>query len=107
VTRPRVDPTSEWARSDEAPILEVRDLRTWFFTADGIVKAVDGVDLTVRRGEVLGLVGESGSGKSVSMFSALRLVPEPGRIVGGSVHIGRGRPGHAGEASCARSGAAE
>lgn len=69
----------------EAPILEVSDLRTWFFTSDGIVKAVDGVDLSVGRGEILGLVGESGSGKSVTMFSVMRLVGQPGRIVGGNV----------------------
>ena len=67
------------------PLLEIAGLRTWFFTADGIVKAVDGVDITVGRGEVLGLVGESGSGKSVTMFSALRLVAAPGRVVAGSV----------------------
>jgi oligopeptide/dipeptide ABC transporter ATP-binding protein len=71
----------------DGPLLEISGLRTWFFTADGQVKAVDGVDLTVRRGEVIGLVGESGSGKSVSMFSALRLVPQPGRVVGGSVRF--------------------
>ena len=69
----------------ERPLLEVRDLRTHFFTADGVVKAVDGVDLTVHRGEVVGLVGESGSGKSVTAMSVLRLVGPPGRIVGGSV----------------------
>ena len=69
----------------DAPLLEIRDLRTWFFTDDGVVKAVDGVDLTVGRGEVLGLVGESGSGKSVSMYSLLQLVSEPGRVVGGTV----------------------
>ncbi len=67
------------------PLLEIAGLRTWFFTSDGIVKAVDGVDVSIGRGEVLGLVGESGSGKSVTMFSALRLVAEPGRIVDGSV----------------------
>jgi oligopeptide/dipeptide ABC transporter ATP-binding protein len=66
-------------------LLSVRGLRTWFFTSDGVVKAVDGVDLTVNRGEIVGLVGESGSGKSVSALSVLRLVDEPGRVVDGSV----------------------
>jgi len=68
-------------------VLEISGLRTWFFTADGIVKAVDGVDLYLDVGETIGLVGESGSGKSVSMFSALRLVDQPGRIVAGSVEV--------------------
>jgi oligopeptide/dipeptide ABC transporter ATP-binding protein len=66
-------------------ILEVRDLKTYFYTEDGVVKAVDGVDLHVRRGEVLGLVGESGCGKSVTSFSILRLVGIPGRIVSGEI----------------------
>jgi len=66
-------------------ILEVRDLRTYFYTEDGVVKAVDGVDLEVRRGEVLGLVGESGCGKSVASFSIMRLVGIPGRIESGEV----------------------
>ena len=66
-------------------ILEVRDLKTYFFTEDGVVKAVDGVDFTVKAGEVLGLVGESGCGKSVSSFSILRLVGVPGRIVAGEI----------------------
>ncbi len=69
------------------PLLEIAGLRTYFFTGDGVVKAVDGVDLSVGKGEVLGLVGESGSGKSVTMFSALRIVASPGRIVEGSVRF--------------------
>ncbi|MFQ5409615.1 MAG: ATP-binding cassette domain-containing protein [Anaerolineales bacterium] len=60
--------------------LELRNLRTHFFTDEGIVKAVDGVDLSVRRGEVLGLVGESGCGKSVTSLSIMRLVQQPGRV---------------------------
>ena len=66
-------------------ILEVKDLKTYFYTEDGVVKAVDGVDFSVKEGEVLGLVGESGCGKSVSSFSILRLVSPPGRIVGGEI----------------------
>ena len=72
----------------------VRGLRTWFFTADGVVKAVDGVDLTVQKGEVLGLVGESGSGKSVTSLSVMGLVDQPGRVVDGSGQLRR--PGPAG-----------
>jgi oligopeptide/dipeptide ABC transporter ATP-binding protein len=69
-----------------APLLEVRGLRTYFFTDDGVAKAVDGVDLDIMPGEVLGLVGESGSGKSVTALSILRLIPDPpGRIVGGAI----------------------
>jgi peptide/nickel transport system ATP-binding protein len=67
------------------PLLDVRGLRTPFPTRTGVVKAVDGVDLTVHRGEVLGLVGESGSGKSITGLSILRLVDPPGRIVDGSI----------------------
>jgi peptide/nickel transport system ATP-binding protein len=66
-------------------LLEIRDLRTYFYTEDGIVKAVDGVDLEVRQGETLGIVGESGSGKSVTSLSIMRLVDEPGRIVEGEI----------------------
>jgi peptide/nickel transport system ATP-binding protein len=65
--------------------LEVRHLRTWFYTKDGIAKAVDDVSLTVGRGEILGLVGESGSGKTVTGFSILGLVDEPGKIVEGEI----------------------
>ena len=69
----------------QAPTLEVRDLNTYFFTKGGIAKAVDGVSFSVERGKVLGLVGESGSGKTVTGFSILGLVDEPGRIVSGEV----------------------
>ena len=69
------------------PILEVEDLKTWFFTSGKTVKAVDGVSFNIHRGETLGIVGESGSGKSVTALSLLKLVPEPGRIVGGKILI--------------------
>ena len=69
------------------PILQVEDLKTWFFTSGGIVKAVDGVSFEINRGETLGIVGESGSGKSMTALSLLKLVPEPGRIVGGKILI--------------------
>ena len=67
------------------PLLEVRGLRTSFFTRDGEVKAVDGIDLTLERGRTLGLVGESGCGKSVTSLSLMRLIRAPGRIVGGEI----------------------
>jgi oligopeptide/dipeptide ABC transporter ATP-binding protein len=67
------------------PVLEIRGLETHFFTRDGVVKAVDGVDLTVGRGEILGLVGESGCGKSVTSMSVLRLIQNPGEIVDGTI----------------------
>jgi oligopeptide/dipeptide ABC transporter ATP-binding protein len=66
-------------------ILEVRSLKTYFHTEDGVVKAVDGVDLDVKRGEVLGLVGESGCGKSVTSLSIMRLVGIPGEIEEGEI----------------------
>jgi oligopeptide/dipeptide ABC transporter ATP-binding protein len=69
----------------DRPLLEVRGLRTSFHTRDGVVKAVDGIDFHVDRGEVLGLVGESGCGKSVTSLSILRLVAKPGRIEAGEI----------------------
>jgi len=70
-------------------LLEVEDLGTWFYTRQGIVKAVDGVDFTVDSGETLAIVGESGCGKSMTALSLLRLIPDPpGRIVSGSIKLG-------------------
>lgn len=67
-------------------MLEVRNLRTYFFTSKGIIKAVDGVSYEVEEGEVMALVGESGCGKSVSALSIMRLIPgPPGRIVSGRI----------------------
>lgn len=69
-----------------ANLLEVKDLKTRFFTEDGVVKAVEGVSFDLAEGETMGLVGESGCGKSVTMMSLLRLIPNPpGLIVGGQV----------------------
>ncbi|NJD88958.1 MAG: ABC transporter ATP-binding protein [Betaproteobacteria bacterium] len=70
-----------------APLLEVRGLRTVFHLADGTWAAVDGVDLEVGRGEVLGLVGESGSGKTVTGFSIVGLVDPPGEVIAGEVRF--------------------
>ncbi len=68
-----------------APLLDVRGLKTWFETPKGTIKAVDGVDLTLHRGQILGLVGESGSGKSITGFSVIGLVDQPGRVVDGQI----------------------
>jgi peptide/nickel transport system ATP-binding protein/oligopeptide transport system ATP-binding protein len=66
-------------------ILDVQDLKTYFFTEAGTVKALDGVSFSVEQGSTLGLVGESGSGKSVTVQSVLRIIPKPGKIVQGKI----------------------
>ena len=70
-------------------LLDVKGLKTYFYTDEGIVRAVDGVDLYIEKGETLGVVGESGSGKSVTALSVMRLIPQPpGRIVEGTITYG-------------------
>ena len=69
-------------------LLEVRDLKTSFFTPSGEVKAVDGVSFNLDAGKVLGIVGESGSGKSVTAYSIMQILTKPGRIIGGSIKLG-------------------
>jgi len=73
--------------SKDSTLLKVKGLKTHFFTEDGVVKAVDGVDFEVKRGEIFGLVGESGCGKSVTALSILRLIDRPGKIVDGEVYF--------------------
>jgi len=71
------------------PLLQVKDLKTYFFTEDGVVRAVDGVTYDIQAGEIMGLVGESGCGKTVSALSILRLIPKPpGRIIAGEILFG-------------------
>jgi ABC-type dipeptide/oligopeptide/nickel transport system ATPase component len=67
------------------PLLEIHNLKTYFYTEDGVVRAVDGVDFNVYPGEVLGIVGESGCGKSVTSLSIMRLISQPGKIVEGEI----------------------
>ena len=74
--------------ADARPLLEIEDLRTHFYTSDGVVRAVDGVSYSVRAGETLAVVGESGCGKSVTAMSILRLLPSPpARIVSGAIRF--------------------
>lgn len=75
-------------KAKEDPLLEISDLRTYFYTEEGILRAVDGVSLSIHPGETLGLVGESGCGKSITAFSILRLVPSPpGAYAGGEIRF--------------------
>ena len=71
----------------EAPILEVKDLKTYFYSKDSVVKAVDGVSLCAYAGRITALIGGSGSGKSVMSRSIMGLIDEPGKIVGGEVWL--------------------
>ena len=73
---------------NEQFLLEIKGLKTHFFTEDGIVKAVDGVDFNVKKGEILGLVGESGCGKSVTALSIMQLIRKPGKIIEGEINFG-------------------
>jgi oligopeptide transport system ATP-binding protein len=85
-TRGSMNGSAEWGVEMTEPLLQVNNLKTYFKTQDGIVKAVDGVSYYVHKGETLGIVGESGCGKSVSALSIMRLIPQPpGRIVGGEI----------------------
>jgi peptide/nickel transport system ATP-binding protein/oligopeptide transport system ATP-binding protein len=72
----------------DPPLLEIRDLKTYFKTDEGIARAVDGMDLAIGRGKTLGVIGESGCGKSVSALSVMQLIPQPpGRIVQGEIRF--------------------
>ena len=81
------------ANNHTEPLVEVKDLRTFFHLAEGVVRAVDGVDLQIRRGQTLGLVGESGCGKSMTAHSIMRIIPNPGRIESGEILYHRGIDG--------------
>src|SRR3972149_10886775 len=71
--------------ADMNTLVEIKDLHTYFYLAEGVVHAVDGVDLPIRRSQTLGVVGESGCGKRITSLSLLQLVPPPGRIESGEI----------------------
>jgi peptide/nickel transport system ATP-binding protein len=88
ISEPAAEPDVTPATAPAVPLLEVEDLRTWFFTRDGVERAVNGVSFSVMPGETLAIVGESGCGKSVTALSVLRLIPSPpGRIVSGAIRL--------------------
>ncbi len=76
------------SNANQKPLLEVKGLRTYFYTEDGVVQAINGVDFSIMPGQVMGLVGESGSGKSVTSLSIMRLLPASGKIVEGEIWFG-------------------
>ena len=86
-TRTKLDQIDGMVTASDETLLEVRDVKTHFFTDEGMVKAVDGVNLSLKRGQTLCVVGESGCGKSVTARSILRIVPPPGQIVAGEIHF--------------------
>lgn len=73
--------------NERKPLLEIKGLRTQFFLREGVVTALDGIDLTVYENESMGIVGETGCGKSMTAYSILRLVPDPGKITAGSIRF--------------------
>src|SRR5918999_2711855 len=86
VAQPRVKEAPRPGLTDGRPLLEIKGLKTQFFTQDGVVKAVDDVSFYLMPGETLGVVGESGSGKSMTGLSIMRLIPNPpGKIVSGEI----------------------
>ncbi len=86
VARQAAEPGRAGRGNGESPLLEVRDLKTYFYTEEGVVPAVDGVSFQLMRGATLGILGESGCGKSVTSLSIMRLIPQPpGRIAGGQI----------------------
>ena len=90
-------PITDPAGGESEVLLEIEDLRTHFFLDEGVLRAVDGVDLTLNRHRTLGVIGESGCGKSVMAQSILRIVPRPGEVVGGRILLHeRGAPSGAG-----------
>lgn len=86
-------------------MLQVKDLRTSFFTDAGEVKAVNGVSFNLDKGKVLGIVGESGSGKSVTAYSIMRILVDPGKITGGEILFAEQDVAKRASGRCARSAA--